>query len=104
MNLINILTSLRKRFQVNYILNTKLLFLLYINELLQAVVIDSLLYADDTCIVFQHQSEIEIQKQLIRDFSSACDWFVDYKLSIHFRKEKQNQYLVLNINFEMLTP
>ena len=72
--------------------------------MLTAVVSDSLLYADDTCIVFQDKSEIEIQKQLIRNFSSACDWFVDYKLSIHFGKEKQNQYLVLNINFEMLTP
>ena len=29
-----------------------LLFLLYINDLPQAVVSDSLLYADDTCIVF----------------------------------------------------
>ena len=50
-----------------------LLFLLYINDLPQAVVSDSLFYADDTCIVFQHKSEIEIEKQLIRDFSSLCD-------------------------------
>ena len=50
-----------------------LLFLLYINGLPQAVVSDSLLYADDTCIVFQHKSEIKIEKQLIRDFSSLCD-------------------------------
>ena len=33
----------------------KLLFLLYINDLPQAVLIDSLLYADDNCIVFQHK-------------------------------------------------
>ena len=45
-----------------------LLFLLYINNLPQAVVSDSLLYADDTCIIFQHKSETEIEKQLIRDF------------------------------------
>ena len=31
-----------------------LLFLLYINDLPQAIVSNSLLYADDTCIVFQH--------------------------------------------------
>ena len=55
-----------------------LLFLLDINDLPQAVDSDSLLYADDTCIVFQHKSKIEIEKQLIRDFSSVCDWFVDY--------------------------
>ena len=70
-----------------------LLFLLYINELLQAVFSDSLVYADDTCIVFQHKSEIEIEKQLIRDFSSVCDWFVDYKLSIHFGQNKTKSIL-----------
>ena len=70
-----------------------LLFLLYINDLPQAVVSDSLLYADDTCIVFQHKSEIEIEKQLIRDFSSLCDWFVHNKLSIHFGKDKTESIL-----------
>ena len=65
-----------------------LLLLLYINDLPQAVASNSLLYADDTCIVFQHKSEIKIEKQLIRDFSSLCDWFVDIKLSIHFRQDK----------------
>ena len=57
-----------------------LLFLLYINDLPQAVVRDSLLYADDTCIVFQHKNVTEIEKQLLRDFLSLCDWFVDNKL------------------------
>ena len=50
-----------------------LLFLLYINDLPQAVVGYSLLHADDTCIVFQHKSVTEIEKQLLRDFSSFCD-------------------------------
>ena len=57
-----------------------LLFLLYINDFPQAVVSDSLLYADDTCIVFQHKSKTKIETQLIRDFSSMCDRFVDSKL------------------------
>ena len=70
-----------------------LLFLLYINDLSQAVVSDSLLYTYDTCIVFQHKSEIEIEKQLIRDFSSLCDWFVDNKLSIHFGQDKTKSIL-----------
>ena len=65
-----------------------LLFLLYINDFPRAVVTNSLLCADDTCIVFQHKSVIEIEKQLIRDFPSLCDWFVDNKLSIHFGKDK----------------
>ena len=54
-----------------------LLFLLCVNDLSQAVASDSLLYADVTCIVFQHKSEIEIEKKLIRDFSSIkCVWLV----------------------------
>ena len=65
-----------------------LLFLHYINGSIQAVASDSLLYADDTCIVFQHKSWIETEKQLITDFSSVCDWFVENKLSIHFGQHK----------------
>ena len=70
-----------------------LLFLLYINDLPQAVVSDSLLYANDTCIVFQHKSVIEIEKQLIRDFSRLCDQFADKKLSINFGKDKSKSIL-----------
>ena len=77
-----------------------LLFLLYINELPEAVVSDSLLDPDDTCIVFQHKNICEIEKERLRDFSSLCDCFIDNGL---FAKKKQNQmYLVLNTNFEML--
>ena len=72
------------------------MFLLHINDLPQAVVSDSLLYADDTCIVFQHKSETEIEKELIRDFLSLCDWFVDNKSSTYFGQDKQNQ---INIEY-----
>ena len=65
-----------------------LLFLLSVNYLLQAVVSDSVLYSDDTCIVFQHENVTEIEKQLLRDFSSLCDWSVDNKLSVHFDQDK----------------
>ena len=71
-----------------------LLFLLYINDFPQAVVSDSLLYADDTCIVFQHKSAIEIERRLIRDFWSLCDWFVDNKLSINFGQDKTKSILL----------
>ena len=30
----------------------------------------------------------EIRKQLTKDFSSICDWFVDNKLNIHFGEDK----------------
>ena len=70
-----------------------ILFLLYINDLPQAVVSNSLLYADDACIVFQHKKEIEIEKQLIKYFSSVCDRFVDNKLSMHFGQDKTKSIL-----------
>ena len=54
---------------------------------------DSLLYADDTCIVFQYKNVTEIEKQPLRDFSSLCDWFVDNKLSVHFGQEKTKSIL-----------
>ena len=70
-----------------------LLFLFYINDLSQAVVSDSLLYVDDACIVFKHENVTEIEKQLLKDFSSLCDWFVDNKLSVHFRQHKTKSIL-----------
>ena len=54
---------------------------------------NSLLYADDTCIVFQHKNVTEIEKQLLRDFSSLYDWFVDDKLSVHFGQDKTKSIL-----------
>ena len=57
------------------------------------VVSDSLLYADDTCTVFQHKNVSEIEKQLLRDFSSLCDWLVDNKLSVHFDLDKVKSIL-----------
>ena len=65
-----------------------LLFLLYINDFPRAVVSHSLLYADDTSIVFLHKKINEIKKQLLRDVSSLCDWFFDNKLNIHFSQDK----------------
>ena len=55
----------------------------------QAVKCELLLYADDTCLIFQHSDINEIQIQLNKNFSSICDWFMDNKLSIHFGEEKK---------------
>ena len=59
----------------------------------QAVVSNSLLYAYDTCAVFQHKNVTGIEKQLLRDFSSWCDWFADDKLSVHFSQDKTKSIL-----------
>ena len=71
-----------------------LLFLLYINDMPQAVTCDFLLYADDTYLVFQHKDVIEIETVLNKNFSSLCDWFIDNKLSIHFGEEKTKSILL----------
>ena len=57
------------------------------------VVYDSLLYADDPCIVFQYKNVTEVEKQPLRDFPSLRDWFVDNKLSVHFGREKTKSIL-----------
>ena len=67
--------------------------MLDINDLPQAVASDSLLYADNTCIVSQHKNVTKIEKQLLRGFSSLWDWFIDNKLSIHFVQDKTKSIL-----------
>ena len=70
-----------------------LLFLLYVNDMKQAIKGDLLLYADDSCILCQHKDVSVIENTLNEDFSSLCDWFVDNKLSIHFGEDKTKSIL-----------
>ena len=44
-------------------------------------------------IVFQHKIVTETEKQILRDFSSLHDWFVDNKLSQHFGQDKAKSIL-----------
>ena len=46
------------------------------------------LYADDSCLVYQHRDVKAIDTKLNQNFSSVCDWFVDSKLGIHFGEDK----------------
>ena len=50
-----------------------LLFLLFINDMLQAVDCELLLYVDDTCLIFQHNDITEIKTALNKNFSMLCD-------------------------------
>ena len=59
----------------------------------QGVECDLYLYADDSCLLFQHKNITETKKQLTKDFSNICDWFVDNKLSIHFGEHKTKSIL-----------
>ena len=70
-----------------------LLFLIYINDLSQTVKCIFFLYADDTCLVCQHNDVNKTDKQLNKDFESIYDWFVDNKLIIHFGDDETKSIL-----------
>ena len=65
-----------------------LLFLIYVNDMEQAVTCELLLYADDSCLLCQDKDVAVIEQVLTKNFSSLYDWFVDNKLSIHFGDDK----------------
>ena len=80
-----------------------LLFLIYINDMSQAVKCNLFLYADDTCLVCQRKDVNEIEKQLNKDFENICDWVVDIKVRIHFGDDKTKSiFLRLNSKFRKL--
>ena len=54
----------------------------------QSVDCDLFLYADDTCLLFQHKDLERVKEELTKNFSNICDSFVDNKLSIHFGENK----------------
>ena len=70
-----------------------LFFLLYVNDIPQAVNSELLLYADDTCLFFMGKDSKIIGDKLNKDFNSLCEWFIDNKLSIHCGEEKTKSIL-----------
>ena len=64
-----------------------LLFLIYINDIPQALDSELLLHAHDTCLVFQHNDIKAIKEDLNRDFPILIDLYVDNKLSVHFGED-----------------
>ena len=70
-----------------------LLFLIYVNDMPQAVTSTLLLYANDSCILYQHKDVVQIEKRLNEDFENLCNRFVDNKLNIHFGEDKTKSIL-----------
>ena len=64
----------------------------------QAVDCGLLLYADDTCLLFQHKDLEQIREELTKNSSNICNWFVDNKLTIHFGEDKTKSILFSNNN------
>ena len=71
-----------------------LIFLLYVNDMAQAVDCDMLLYADDSCLIFRDTDVERIENNLNRNFNSLCNWFVENELSIHFGEDKPNPFFL----------
>ena len=90
-------TNLRRGVPQGFILGP-FLFLLYVNDMPQAVDCDLFLYADDTCLLFQHN---DLERKLTKDFSNICDWFVDNKLSIQFGEDKTKSFLFSTKNIKI---
>ena len=70
-----------------------LLFQIYVNDVPQAILSTLLLYADDSCILYQHKDVVKIGKRLKEDFENLCNWFVDNILSIHFGEDQTKSIL-----------
>ena len=65
-----------------------LFFLLYINDMPEAVDSEILLYTNDSCLFFQRNDIKAREEHLNRDFSNLIHLFVDNKLSVHFDEDK----------------
>ena len=70
-----------------------LLFLLYNNDMSEAVYSELLLYAENTCLIFQHKDIKTIEEHLNRNFSALLVWFLDNKLSLNFGEGKTKSIL-----------
>ena len=53
-----------------------LLFLIYVNDMSQAVECDLYLYADNLYLFFQQKNVTELKKWLTKDFNNISDWFI----------------------------
>ena len=76
------------------------LFLIYVNDMPQAVHSNLFLYADDSGITFQQKDVHTIERQLNKDYANLCELFVDNKLSIHLG-EKKTKYILFGTKLNL---
>ena len=71
----------------------------------QAVDCDLFLYADDTCLLFQHKDSKRIKEELTKNFSNICDWFVAFtlgriKLNLSFSPPKTEKRKIRTLDIQ----
>ena len=72
-----------------------LLFLLYVNDMQQAIDCDLFLYADDSCLVFQHKNVKDIENNLKKIFLIFVTGLLIIDLAYILEKIKRNLYYLL---------
>ena len=67
-----------------------LLFLIYVNDMSEAVECDLYLYVDDSCLFFQHMNITEIKTKVNERLQQYLSLVCRYKfLNIHFEEDKR---------------
>ena len=79
-----------------------LLFLIYVNDISKAVKPYLLLYADDSCLMYQHKGIAIIEKILNEDFENICDSFIKLyfvMLELYRKRTNKTQYVKMSEAF-----
>ena len=74
-----------------------LLFLIYVNDMVDAVKCKLLLYVDDSALMVSHSDVNIIQERLSMELKAVNEWLIDNKLSLHLQKLSLS-FLAQNIN------
>ena len=73
-----------------------LLFILYINDIVNTTsLLDLILFADDTTLLFSHRDIASKNDIINRELQEICNWFQANKLSVNAKK---TNYMVLGTN------
>ena len=65
-----------------------LLFIIYINDIVNCSKLGSILFADDAAMVLQHSSLKHLQRQLNAEVNKLNQWFIANKLTLNLKKTK----------------
>ena len=92
-----------------------LLFLIYVNDMVDAVKCKLLLYADDSALMVSHSDVNIIQERLSMELKAVNEWLIDNKLSLHLgktesilfstkRKLVRHSELIIKCGDNLITP
>ena len=70
-----------------------LLFILYINDIIDCSMFDCVLFADDAALIVSAQSLKQLTKLLRNESNSFFDWLVSNKLTLNYKKTK---YMIIS--------